>query len=134
MNVDAELILELRLSRPWSQDELAIACGLNRRTIQRIEAEATASLQSVKALAAAFDIDSDDLRIEEQVAMRKFEYKTVEMPFKFGVFKQGTPDIESILNAEGDEGWRLHQVVVPASSISGRSERMVAILERERAV
>ena len=45
----------------WSQDELAIASGLNLRTIQRIESEASASLQSKKALASALDLDVQDL-------------------------------------------------------------------------
>ena len=64
--------------------------------------------------------------------MKRYEYKTVDMPFKFGVFKQGTPDIESVLNGAGEDGWRLHQIVIPTSSNFGQSERMVAILERER--
>jgi DNA-binding XRE family transcriptional regulator len=46
MRVDADLILSLRRERAWSQDELALATGLNLRTIQRIETEATASLRN----------------------------------------------------------------------------------------
>ena len=42
-------------------EELAIASGLNLRTIQRIESYGSASLQSTKALAAALDIDTRDL-------------------------------------------------------------------------
>ena len=37
MKVNAKLITKLRKQRSWSQDELAIASGLNLRTIQRIE-------------------------------------------------------------------------------------------------
>jgi len=131
MKVDAELILTLREEKSWSQEELAIASGLNLRTIQRIESEATASLQSKKAIASAFELDVRDLDFKEQPKMKKYEYKTVEMPFKFGIFKQGTPDIEEVLNIEGAEGWRLHQVILPASSNMGQSEKMIAILERE---
>ena len=65
MKVNAELILKLRKARSWSQDELAIASGLNLRTIQRVEKHASASLQSKKALAAALDIDTRDLDNEE---------------------------------------------------------------------
>ena len=61
MKINAELIIKLRKERSWSQDELAIASGLNLRTIQRIESDASASLQSKKALAAALDIDTRDL-------------------------------------------------------------------------
>ncbi len=48
MKINAELVVKLRKATPWSQDELAIASGLNLRTIQRIEKQATASLQSKK--------------------------------------------------------------------------------------
>lgn len=65
MKTNADLIVKLRKDRSWSQEELALASGLNLRTIQRIEKEATASLQSRKALASALDIDIHDLNIEE---------------------------------------------------------------------
>lgn len=133
MRINAELVIALRTKRAWSQDELSIASGLNLRTIQRIEREASASLQSKKALASVFGIDIHDLEYLEKPFVKKYEYKTVEMPFRFGIVKQGTPDIEKILNAEGEKGWRLHQIVMPASSNFGQSEKMVAILEREKA-
>ena len=65
MKVNAELIVKLRKERSWSQDELAIASGLNLRTVQRVEKYASASLQSKKALASALDIDTRDLDNEE---------------------------------------------------------------------
>ena len=65
MRVNAALIVRLRKERSWSQDELSAASGLNLRTIQRIEKDASASLQSKKALAAAFDINTRDLDNEE---------------------------------------------------------------------
>ena len=132
MRVNAALVIALRAKKAWSQDELSIASGLNLRTIQRIEKEASASLQSVKALASTFAIGIKDLEYQEAPAMKKFEYKTVEMPFRFGILKQGTPNIEALLNAEGEKGWRLHQIVVPAGSNFGQSEKMIAILEREK--
>jgi transcriptional regulator with XRE-family HTH domain len=61
MKINAELVARLRKERSWSQDELAIASGLNLRTIQRVEKYASASLQTKKALAAALDIDTRDL-------------------------------------------------------------------------
>ena len=64
MKINAELVVQLRKKRSWSQDELAVASGLNLRTIQRIEKDASASLQSKKALAAALDIDTRDLENE----------------------------------------------------------------------
>ena len=65
MKINAALVAKLRRNRSWSQDELAVASGLNLRTIQRIEKHALASLQSKKAVAAAFDIDARDLDCEE---------------------------------------------------------------------
>lgn len=65
MKVNAERIARLRKERSWSQDELATASGLNLRTIQRIEKDGAASLQSRKALAAALDVDTRDLDLEE---------------------------------------------------------------------
>ncbi len=65
MKINAELIVKLRKQRSWSQDELAIAAGLNLRTVQRVEKHASASLQSKKALAAALAIDTRDLDSEE---------------------------------------------------------------------
>ena len=61
MRVNAKLIIKRRKERSWSQEELAVASGLNLRTIQRIESNASASLESKKAVAAALDIETRDL-------------------------------------------------------------------------
>ncbi|HEX3603212.1 MAG TPA: DUF4177 domain-containing protein [Steroidobacteraceae bacterium] len=132
MKINAELVIALRAKKAWSQDELSIASGLNLRTIQRIENEASASLQSKKALASVFGIDIHDLEYVEKPSVTRYEYKSVEMPFRFGVLKQGMPNIEKILNVEGDKGWRLHQIIMPAGASFGQSDRMTAIFEREK--
>jgi len=131
MKINSAVILEHRLRRAWTQEELSIATGLSHRTIQRVEKESSGSLETKKALAAAFDIEVSDLNYEESPKMKKFEYKTIEMPFKFRLFKSGTPDVESLLNAEGELGWRLQQIVLPASGF-GETGSMVVILEREK--
>ena len=61
MRVTSGRVKELRAGKHWSQEELAVACGINLRTIQRIENQGSGSLESVKALAAVFGIDADDL-------------------------------------------------------------------------
>ena len=61
--------------------------------------------------------------------MAKFEYKTVVLEFRAGLFKAGLPDIQSALNQEGAAGWRLRQIVLPSSQL-GSSDSIVAILER----
>ncbi len=65
MNVDAKRVLEARLARGWSQEELAAAAELNLRTIQRIERTATASLRSKRAVADALDLNIQDLDDKE---------------------------------------------------------------------
>ena len=61
--IDKDLIKKLRTERSWSQDQLSSISGLSIRTIQRIENEGSCSLESKKALAAAFDINANDLDI-----------------------------------------------------------------------
>jgi transcriptional regulator with XRE-family HTH domain len=63
MDINSEKLKSLRDEQPWSQDELATAAGLSLRTIQRAEREGVASLQTVKAIAAALNVDSSALRI-----------------------------------------------------------------------
>lgn len=130
MRVNAELVAELRKKCAWSQDELATAAGLNLRTVQRIENVGTASLQSAKALAAALEIELEDLKHSAGKKTMKFEYKTVVLQFKFGLFKQGLPDIQNALNKEGSGGWQFKQMLLPASANFGKTESMIAIFER----
>jgi DNA-binding XRE family transcriptional regulator len=135
MNINAALVKRLRSEKFWSQDELAIASGLNLRTVQRIENEATASLQSKKALAAAFGIAVKDLEYVESPAMQTHEYKTLDIEWKQGFFAgmkaAPLPDLQTILNREGQEGWRLVQILTPDLMMSAKSvEKLVAIFER----
>jgi transcriptional regulator with XRE-family HTH domain len=129
MQINAERVIALRKKSSWSQDELATAAGLNLRTIQRVENSATASLQTLKAIAAALEADLDEFKHLPEKTVTKYEYKTLVLPFKMGFFKQGLPDIATSLNAEGREGWQLKQIVLPSSQL-GTSDNVVAILER----
>ena len=56
------LIQKLRLQRGWSQEQLADISGLSTRTIQRLERGAAPSLESLKALGAAFEVDLSTLK------------------------------------------------------------------------
>lgn len=63
-------IKKMRLERHWSQDQLAELSGLSTRTIQRIENGENAGLETLKSLAAVFEIniaDSDKKAEIEQV-------------------------------------------------------------------
>jgi predicted transcriptional regulator len=55
MKIDSALVRKLREERAWSQEHLASVSGVSLRTIQRVEAEGTASLETRMALAAAFN-------------------------------------------------------------------------------
>ena len=56
------VVQEMRLKNGWSQQQLADISGLNVRTIQRIEQGQSASLESFKALGAAFNVDFSQLQ------------------------------------------------------------------------
>lgn len=138
MKINAELVFELRTKKSWSQEELALAAGVNLRTIQRIEKEATASLQSKKALASAFGIHISDLEPQEKSKMKKYEYKILEIQskegFLSGIKKQELPDFSGLLNAEGKNGWLLVQILTPEITQgiwSGKTGNLLALLQRE---
>jgi transcriptional regulator with XRE-family HTH domain len=56
------LVQKLRLQRGWSQQQLAELSGLKVRTIQRIEKGKEPSLESLKSLAAVFNLDFSTLK------------------------------------------------------------------------
>jgi len=99
MKINVDVVLTARKQKSWSQEELAIASGLNLRTIQRIESEASASLQSKKALASALDLDVHDLDHEEIQMRQEWEYKVVETKDRAA--------LQSELAGLGAEGWEL---------------------------
>ena len=61
------IVKKLRLQRGWSQDHLSLLSGLSVRTIQRIEKGQQAGLESLKSLAAVFDIQVMELQKETKM-------------------------------------------------------------------
>lgn len=61
------LVRKLRLQRGWSQELLAEFSGLSIRTIQRIERGNKPGLESLKSLAAVFEIDISQLQMESNM-------------------------------------------------------------------
>ena len=53
MKIDATLLKKLRTAENLSQEQLSEKSGLSLRTIQRLENGGNASIESVRALAAA---------------------------------------------------------------------------------
>ena len=51
------MIKKLRKQHHYSQEQLAILAGVSLRTIQRIESGHSASLETLKSLAAVFEIE-----------------------------------------------------------------------------
>jgi transcriptional regulator with XRE-family HTH domain len=135
MTINRSLILGLRKQRSWSQDELAVASGLNLRTVQRIERSGSASLQSKKALAAAFNIDVSDLDSPEETMTTKYEYRVVRFDMKWNAMatKLGTDfaAIEKEMNVLGAEGWELVKVSeILGSAATVFTAALIATLKR----
>lgn len=63
VKVRRELIKQLRTKQAWTQEQLAEFSGLHSRTVQRIENEGMASLQSLRSVARAFEVDVDSLEL-----------------------------------------------------------------------
>ena len=61
------IIRKLRLKRGWSQEQLAELSGLSVRTIQRIERGQGPGLESLKSLAAVFEVPVTELRQEDDI-------------------------------------------------------------------
>ena len=72
---DAAKIKRWREERCWSQEHLAELAGIGLRTLQRIENGESASHESLKALAAAFNVDvialTVDAKTEASLAVQK---------------------------------------------------------------
>ena len=62
------IIRKLRLEKGWSQEQLAEISGLSVRTIQRIERGKNPSLESLKSLAAVFETEVSDLKMEADMS------------------------------------------------------------------
>ena len=99
MRINADLVIKARKKKSWSQEELAIAAGLNLRTVQRIESEAAASLQSKKALASALDLDIHDLESQEIAMPQQWDYRVIET--------KDRTDLQPELAHLGNDGWEL---------------------------
>lgn len=83
-----------------------MAAGLNLRTIQRIEKEATASLQSMKALASAFKVNIRALEYEESAMLNELVGKQVMIVMGISVSRlSGFDDNVKGKIVEIDDSW-----------------------------
>ena len=74
------ILKQLRIGRHLSQEQLAQMSGLNVRTIQRIESGHNASLESLKCLASALEVDIETLN-QEAYTMNKETAGWQGLPF-----------------------------------------------------
>ncbi len=74
------ILKQLRIGRHLSQEQLAQMSGLNVRTIQRIESGHNASLESLKCLASALEVDIETLN-QEAYTMDKDTAGWQNLPF-----------------------------------------------------
>ena len=61
--INSTVVKELRKKSGWSQEQLANASGLSLRTIQRVESESKASMETKVCLAATFQISLESLNV-----------------------------------------------------------------------
>ena len=61
MQLDKNHIRELRTSRGWTQQQLADVTGLSLRTIQRVELQGNASMETLNALCATLEVERQAL-------------------------------------------------------------------------
>jgi len=72
-------VRSLRLERGWSQEQLAQMAGLNIRTIQRIERGHKAGLESLKSLAAVFEVELSELNPQQEQPMSDLSINPVNI-------------------------------------------------------
>jgi transcriptional regulator with XRE-family HTH domain len=65
MKIDSVRVRKIRQERAWSQEHLATVAGVSLRTIQRVEADGSGSLETNMALASALGVPTIELSFEE---------------------------------------------------------------------
>ncbi|EAW28865.1 ISI400 transposase B [Alteromonadales bacterium TW-7] len=61
MQLNPKTVKTLRQTLNWTQQQLADACDLSLRTIQRVEKEGTASKETTMALCAVLEVPQGEL-------------------------------------------------------------------------
>jgi transcriptional regulator with XRE-family HTH domain len=56
MEMRGDIVKQLRSEKAWTQAQLAEICDVNLRTIQRVENQGSASVETIMALCVAFEI------------------------------------------------------------------------------
>lgn len=56
MEIRGDIVKQIRKDKGWTQAHLAEVCDVNLRTIQRVENQGSASVETIMALCVAFDV------------------------------------------------------------------------------
>ena len=110
-------IKKMRLERHWSQDQLAEMSGLSIRTIQRIENGENAGLESLKSLAAVFEIniaDSDKKQEMEQIRKEEEYVQNVKGFYKLLAVAIMSLVVPLILAISDSSNWSIFLWMVPS--------------------
>lgn len=67
----AERVRQERLKRGWPQGQLADIADVSLRTVQRLEKDGIAALETLKAIAAAFEVDVEFLTPASKSSLKK---------------------------------------------------------------
>jgi len=108
------IVKKLRDRNRWTQEQLAECCGLNVRTIQRVESGKKASLETLQSLASVFEVDISKLTEEITVIDKKTEnWKDLPWWFRanmFGIYKKRTVVmVELVILFAGFVSWIILQ-------------------------
>ena len=61
MEIRGDIVKQMRSNKGWTQADLAAICDVNLRTIQRVENQGNASIETIMALCVAFEVKRQSL-------------------------------------------------------------------------
>ncbi len=76
---DATKLVHLRRENLWTQEDLAAASGVSVRTIQRMERDGRGSVESWKAIAAAFEVTAESLLLKPSHVIENVKHQEGDM-------------------------------------------------------
>ena len=81
MQLQRNIIKQLRDNRAWTQQHLADACGISLRTIQRVEKYGNASHDTALGLASVLEVELDELKVIPDKNKAIFEKVDLRLQF-----------------------------------------------------
>lgn len=101
-------VKKYRLEKGWSQEHLAQVSGLSVRTVQRIEQGQKAGLESLKCLAAVFEVNISDLIKEDPMTEGNNGAASIDA-------RTEEEALEYVSNLKAFHiSWMLYLIVIPA--------------------